>query len=209
MKYLTPKNKLASICALLALTMSFSSCDRSEATDEISPEVVNEVPDYAKMVETDTIITFNPETFEESVQIVENSYYLEVESFPVFGDCSEAGDSPEAIKDCSYTNLMMAIYQNIKYPEAAHKAGVEGTVHVGFRLSPNGTMEAIAIEKGSQAKLAEGSTPSPEEEAGYLALDQVALDATYALDGSWIPAMIDGESVSMKLVLPISFKLED
>ncbi|MEM7573828.1 MAG: energy transducer TonB [Bacteroidota bacterium] len=209
MKYLTPKNRILQICALLILTIGFNGCDQSQATDEISPEVVNEVPDYAKMIETDTIITFDPETFEESLEIVENSYYLEVESFPVFGDCSEAEDSPEAIKDCSYTNLMMAIYQNIKYPEAAHKAGVEGTVHIGFRLSPNGTMEAIAIEKGSIAKLAEGHTPSPEEEAGYLALDQTALAATHALDGSWTPAMIDGESVRMKLVLPISFKLED
>ena len=208
MNYLTPKNSLSILSLLLLMTVSFSSCQRTEAGDEATPEVAEEAPQFEKVVETDTIVTFNPETLEESMEIVETSYYTEVESFPVFGDCSEAEDTPEAIKNCSFTNLMMAIYENIKYPEAAVQAGIEGTVHIGFRLSPNGSMEAIAIEHGSLAKVAEGTDLTPEQEAGYAALDQTALDATYALDGSWIPAMIDGKSVTMKLVLPISFKLQ-
>ena len=87
-----------------------------------------------KLVRTslDTIVTYNPDTYEESMRIVIDSIYESAEVPPVF--CTD-----EAHNSCGDKFLFEYLAKNIAYPSAAREKGVEGTVLVAFELINMGT----------------------------------------------------------------------
>ncbi len=87
--------------------------------------------------------------------------------------------------------LMTYLSQNIKYPEACRKANIEGRVMVSFIVTRSGDISACKIVK------------SPDER-----LSEEALRVIQAMP-SWIPGKVNGESVSTKMTLPVSFKLKN
>lgn len=105
-----------------------------------------------------------------------NTVYTFIEQMPVF----RGGDA----------EMMQYLNQNIKYPEAARKAGIEGLVVLSFRIEANGTVSDIEVIK----KL------SPE-------LDQEAVRVAKTMSGQWNPGMQDGKPVPFKFTLPIRFSL--
>jgi TonB family protein len=80
------------------------------------------------------------------------------------------------------------LYQ-VKYPEAARKDGIEGKVLVSVTVSADGHTAEAEILKGVRADL-----------------DQAARAAVLAT--RWEPAQKNHHPVSVKVVVPIQFKLD-
>lgn len=81
------------------------------------------------------------------------------------------------------------ISQNIRYPEKARSAGIEGTVYVGFIVEKDGKVSEAAIIKGISKEC-----------------DEEALRAVQKFD-SWNPGMQSGKPVRVKFVYPVKFRL--
>lgn len=84
---------------------------------------------------------------------------------------------------------LQAIQQDLNYPGAAKREGVEGRVIVEFDVTKSGTAENARIVQGV------GS-----------GLDEEALRVVR--NARFLPAQKDGEPVAMKLTLPITFRLK-
>ena len=81
------------------------------------------------------------------------------------------------------------IIDNVKYPEAAKKAGIQGKVLVTFNVTKTGKIEEIRI------------TQKVNE-----LLDKEALRVVSAMP-NWIPGVNKGAPVDVEITLPIAFKL--
>ena len=87
--------------------------------------------------------------------------------------------------------LMQFLAQNIRYPEEAHKAGVQGRVIVSFVVETDGSIsEAKAVKSVSSE------------------LDAEALRVINCMP-NWIPGRQNGEVVRVKYVVPVTFRLQD
>ena len=125
-------------------------------------------------------------TFQLSAQKKNNNVHTEVDQMPTFPDCA-AGD-----KGCSQSKMFTFIGQNMKYPEAAANAGTQGTAYVEFTIDKKGKL----IDANLKRDLANG--------CGAEALRVVQ---EMAKAGTWTPGKKDGKAVSVKMVLPLKFKL--
>lgn len=85
--------------------------------------------------------------------------------------------------------LMKFINENVRYPEAAHKAGTQGRVIVQFIVGKDGAISNIQIAK----------SVSPE-------LDAEAI-RVISIMPAWIPGKQKGEAVRVKFTVPVMFKL--
>ena len=112
--------------------------------------------------------------------------------------CSCAGsgsdataDYPEFVKDATMPTYDPGeLVGNLIYPEQDRNAGIEGTVYVQAKINEKGTMvEAVVLKKVSPT------------------LDEAALDAVRKT--TFTPAMLDGEPIRMRIVIPIRFALAD
>jgi TonB family protein len=88
-------------------------------------------------------------------------------------------------KDALYTYLG----NNIKYPDAAKEAGIEGKVIVEFTITKEGEIENVV------AKNALGG-----------GLDIEAVNVIGGMP-NWVPAMKDGEAVAVQFTMPIAYQL--
>ncbi len=80
----------------------------------------------------------------------------------------------------------------VKYPEDAHKKGIQGKVYITFIVNENGKIE--------DTKIARGVDPS---------LDKEALRVMNALDKTWKPGKQKGGPVKVSYTVPIKFALND
>ncbi len=87
-------------------------------------------------------------------------------------------------------NFSKYILKNLVYPEAAMKQNIQGTVEIFFMVEPSGRVSNIDIRKVVGA-----------------GCSQEAIRLIKMLD--WIPGIKNGMAVRTKLVLSISFNLED
>jgi len=85
--------------------------------------------------------------------------------------------------------MMKYLSMNVRYPEAAHKAGTQGRVMVSFIVEPDGTISNANVQKGVSAEL-----------------DQEALRVIKNMP-KWKPGMQSGKAVRVKYTIPISFRL--
>lgn len=86
-----------------------------------------------------------------------------------------------------YEALTKFVLKHLKYPRKAVKQKVQGTVYVQFIVNRDGSVSDVATIRGV----------SPE-------CDQEA-ERVVALMPKWKPAMVNGETVAVKYVLPILF----
>ncbi len=86
--------------------------------------------------------------------------------------------------------LMRYLGSNIKYPEAARKAGVQGMVHVTYIVEKDGTISELKINRG----IGEGC-------------DEEAL-RVISMMPKWKPGSQRGEPVRVQFNLPIKFVLD-
>ncbi len=110
---------------------------------------------------------------------------LEKTSTTQESDDFQAYDKPPEPKG-GYT----AIQKNVHYPELARKAGIDGT-----------TILQVIINK-----LGVAHDPEILRSSGNESLDSAAVNA--AILTEWIPAQIRGEAVSVKISIPIVFRLK-
>ncbi|MEZ4961023.1 MAG: M56 family metallopeptidase [Saprospiraceae bacterium] len=116
---------------------------------------------------------------------VDNKALKEVDQMPRFAGCEDA-----EVKDaCSKENLVNFIVENLKYPEKAKKAGVEGTVVIKFVISESGAVRDAQAIKGIGA-----------------GCDEEALRVVNQMP-DWTPGMKDGKAVSVEMSLPFKFAL--
>ena len=85
--------------------------------------------------------------------------------------------------------MMQYLSANVKYPEEAHKKGVQGRVIVTFVVGKDGSI--------SDAKLMRSVDPL---------LDAEALRVTNSMP-KWKPGRQNGEAVAVKYTIPVTFKL--
>jgi protein TonB len=85
--------------------------------------------------------------------------------------------------------MMKFIIKNMKYPAAARRMGVEGSVFVSFVIDKEGTISDLTVIKGISADC-----------------DKEAL-RVIKLMPPWKPGKQNGRAVKSRFVLPIKFKL--
>ncbi|MEM9325509.1 MAG: M56 family metallopeptidase [Bacteroidota bacterium] len=83
------------------------------------------------------------------------------------------------------------IASNMSYPKQARQMGIQGKVYVQFVVNKDGTVSDVEVKKGIGAGC--------DKEAA-----RVVAEST-----GWIPGKVDGEPVSVRMIVPILFKLED
>jgi len=82
-----------------------------------------------------------------------------------------------------------SIAENVKYPESAKEAGVEGKVFVKAMIDETGKVVETEIVKSVNKDC-----------------DKAAVDAIKKT--KWLPAEKDGKTVSAEVTIPIKFKLD-
>ena len=85
--------------------------------------------------------------------------------------------------------LISFLSENVKYPQEAIDADVQGYVLVQFTVTKTGEVEDIAVKRSVH--------PS---------LDAEAIRVIKATSGKWTPGKVDGQNVSVQYSLPVSFK---
>ena len=88
-----------------------------------------------------------------------------------------------------YTELVRFIYNQLKYPYTAMNQRIQGRVWSSFTINIDGSVADIRIEQGV-----------------HFSLDEEALRVLSTMP-DWEPGKINGESVRVKIYLPIVFKL--
>ncbi len=143
----------------------------------------------------DTFITFDMDTKEETIRIAESmrTIYMEADKMPLFPGCDQ-NLAYEELRECSNKKLLQYIYTNIKYPEEARKADIEGMVLVKFVVSDEGYVHSSKIVKNPGGSL-----------------DQEVLKMLTKMGDeiTWTPGEKDGKKVNVEYTLPVKFKLED
>jgi uncharacterized protein len=87
-----------------------------------------------------------------------------------------------------YAEMVNFIKKNLKYPKAAVKKKIEGTVYVQFTVEKDGSISDVATIKGISAEC--------DGEA----------ERVVSLMPKWKPGKVDGKGVLVRMVLPINFK---
>lgn len=108
-----------------------------------------------------------------------------VEEMPTFGTCDDGTIS----KDCSDTNILKFIQENLKYPDLARKNGKQGMAVVSFIINNDGSIRDAIVMR------------NPGDGTG-----EEALRVLNKMP-KWNPGKQRGETVSVQFNLPIKFKL--
>ncbi len=87
--------------------------------------------------------------------------------------------------------MMEFLSMNMKYPQAAVKAKLQGRAVVGFVVRKDGTVSDVHITKS----------------AGYAVLDEEAMRVVKAMP-EWEPGKQKGKPVNVKYFVPITFRLK-
>ncbi|MFU8844779.1 MAG: TonB family protein [Bacteroidales bacterium] len=86
---------------------------------------------------------------------------------------------------------MKFINENLKYPEEAKKAGIQGTVYVNFTVEADGSISNIKMLRGIGG-----------------GCDEEAVRVVEAMP-EWVPAKQKGEAIRVQFNMPIRFALSD
>jgi TonB family protein len=137
--------------------------------------------------------TLSSEKKTDSAPINEEIFTV-VEEMPTFPGCEDMAGDYEGQKACADQKLLQFIYKNIKYPEAAQKAGLEGMVVVRFVVTKNGNIKDISAVRSL----------SEECDAEVTRVVQLMNDQGIV----WHPGKKEGNTVNVVYNLPIRFKLK-
>ena len=190
-------NKLAMLKYFLLLplvTVLVFACEKT-AENEFSDYEKNMVKeaaaenDLGEEFVIDTIITFDPETYEETIQVVKSNVLRVAEVMPRFPGCEDESGGIDAIEKCAQKKLLEHIYSNIKYPKAAREAGIEGTSVVSFVVSNYGNVFNAKVLRSIHSDC-----------------DAEILRIVEEMP-PWIPGEQDGQKVNVRFNLPVRFKL--
>jgi TonB family protein len=87
--------------------------------------------------------------------------------------------------------MVRHVHSNLSYPTSARRMGIDGIVYVSFLVSPAGILHNIKVIRGISADC-----------------DKEAIRVV-ALMPPWRPGRLEGKPVTVRVVLPIKFNLND
>lgn len=131
--------------------------------------------ELAKMDPDNMVIELIPVNIIKS-NVTDDDVYEVVENMPEF-------------PNGGMTALMKYLSDNIRYPEAAHKAGIQGRVTVQFVVGKDGSIGNVSILRGVNADL-----------------DAEAIRVISSMP-KWKPGTQKGEPVKVKYTVPVMFRL--
>ena len=114
-----------------------------------------------------------------------------VEEMPRFPGCEDMEGTSSEKKQCADQKMLEFIYQNIKYPEAARKNGIEGIAVVQFVINKLGEIINPKIVR---------SIGGGTDEEILKVVDKMPL---------WTPGKQKGKVVNVQFNLPVKFKLAE
>ncbi len=115
----------------------------------------------------------------------------EVERMPYFPGCTHLKNDTEEKRNCSNQGIINYIANNLKYPESAKDAEIQGTVYVSFEIDEKGHVTQASLLKDI------------DEACGNEALRVIRSMPR------WEPAIDQGQPVKVRLNIPIHFYLKD
>lgn len=164
--------KYTYVLPLAAIAVAaFARPEVQNASSEISAVKVNDL--------VGNLVTNLEENFtlpDSNVQLPQDSIYEIVEVMPVF----PGGE----------TGMMKYLSDNIKYPEEAMKADIEGRVLTRFIINSDGSISDVEISKSV-----------------HPLLDAEAIRVVKAMP-KWTPGKVNGKAVKVRFMLPITFRLQ-
>jgi TonB family protein len=197
--------KYLALLPILALVLF--ACNAVDNPD--TTEMKKEMEDYAFVEQVDTIITFNPDDYTETMEVIKSKSYKEAEMMPLFGNCPDL--SGDELRACSDRNMLEYIYSNIKYPKTASAAGLEGMIIAKLIIDTEGKVASVEIVKSDLKGDKDLDTASEEEasqlQIGMKAMENEVLKVARSMP-EWQPGTIQDEPVRVQVMLPIRFKLE-
>jgi TonB family protein len=125
----------------------------------------------------------------------DTTVYQVAEEMPRFPGCEALDTTIQAKNQCAQASLLNFIYQNVRYPEEARVAGVEGSVVLRFIVETDGTISNLELVKDI------GSGCGEEALRVVGAMNEIGV--------RWSPGKKDGKPVRVQQALPIKFKLEE
>ncbi len=156
-------------------------------------------PEIAQ-TQIDTITTFDPKTFNKTVQVVKNIIYKNqhIDQIATISGC-ESLASEEEQADCTNTKLLQAIHDNLKYPKDAMNAKKEGIVMIEIDISSRNDITMNPVQKRVIVRYLVAS------DFGY-GMGKEVVRALKAANLDWRSAKHNGEELDVQLILPVEFK---
>ena len=125
--------------------------------------------------------------------VSEDEVFMVVEEMPRFPGCEDLGSNSDKQK-CSSEKLLEFVYSNIKFPNEAKEAGVDGKVVVSFVINKDGEVVQPEIKKS----LGYGT------DEAVLSMVQKMME----MEEKWIPGKQRGKVVNVRFALPVRFKMD-
>ena len=173
--------KYALVLPILIGLIFFFSCKESQ----VNQDTTTETPTKIKS----TPIS-DPGTYSDVE--MENVYKV-AEEMPRFPGC-ESIISKREKEDCAKTKMLEYIYKNLKYPQEAIKAGLEGQCVVRFIVNTDGNIENIKIVRDIGGG------------CGQAVLNVIS--GMNEMQEKWISGKQGTKLVKVLYTLPVRFKLE-
>lgn len=121
--------------------------------------------------------------------VIELIPYIDIKTAATEADVYEVVENMPEFPNGGITALMKYLSDNIRYPEAAHKAGIQGRVTVQFVVGKDGSIGNVSILRGVNADL-----------------DAEAIRVISSMP-KWKPGTQKGEPVKVKYTVPVMFRL--
>ncbi len=133
------------------------------------------------------IFLYSGNLFAQSEQVV----LTEADQLPYFPGCDHLTKDSEDKRNCSNQSIVNYISKNLKYPQSAQTAGIQGTVYVSFDINENGYVSRATILNDFD--------------------DACGMEALRVIQNMprWEPAIEDGKPVKVQLNVPIHFYLKN
>jgi TonB family protein len=120
----------------------------------------------------------------------------QAETYPSFPGCSSIEEAAER-QACSDKKMLSFLAQNTIYPKAAMEAKIEGKVFISFAVEIDGTISNVEVLKDQTAG------------GGLAAAAIEAVNAMNSMQKKWTPGTKSGQPVRVKVVVPITFRLNN
>ena len=172
--------------AALAVT-AFARPEVSAVTDEISSAKVNDLAEMVKTNLPESVVEAVKDTLPPGVIHVPQEVKDDLKGTPVFEVVEQMPEYP----DGGMAGLMEYFKKNMRYPEAAKEAGMQGRVTVQFVVNKDGSI--------SGAKVLRSVEPD---------FDAEAIRLVNAMPKRK-PGMQGGKRVPVKFTVPVKFMLDE
>jgi protein TonB len=113
---------------------------------------------------------------------------------PLFPGCADVGGDRDEKRECSTEKITAYVHDNLRYPEEAKRAGIQGRVVVQFNVEANGMISDIRCVR----------------DIGYgCGAEAICIAKSMnQMDEKWTPGeLLRGIPVRLQFTLPVGFKL--